>query len=737
MHRVSPAGGAGTILDSGVTVNGQVAFEHSTGATTFLIACTGGTYVDEATGTTLTAPALRTVVQTTSDIAVTVSPLTEMAVALAADFNSVDYSVVATAFGLGDIDLVNVVPTDLNTATAGDDAAGNYAQILALLSQYQADQSASFSEVLATFNTELASSELSDGIVASLSNAAANLGSSAIAGSLNTDALEALVEEMGGTVQTRPEVTFSPNTLAFTLGGQGETTLTVENAVLDGVSCSSQNLTYSDGVVTATEAGSYTCTAYAYDEQQNAGQATLTVTVTQVNTAPVAAAGDDITAPTGSKVSFDGSASSDVENDNLTYSWTLLSKPNGSNASLADATSAMASLVPDVDGAYQVQLTVSDGLDAHSDTLDLTAQTNTWVINNSEVGAYIAALVNVQSVSVTSVGQNSFNRVTATGIPNYEFVLTQDDVDSLNARPKANADFVGGQTSAQAGQTLSFGEDIGYNIIHQGCDLGYWPPGPVCPTDQAREANIPAEPTPASSECATTINTMGLMLNGTSIYNWSDGVSYNNEGVWDQLAPEFEIFDVDICGGHAQTAGDYHHHMFSKCLADQFADDGQAHSPIYGYAADGYPVYGPYYAKGVLAKSSWVKRNYANVAEGGCADGKRSCLLNDEYDLSQGTTVTASTGPDTDATVTSNSGNAFLVESGYYLQDYYHDAALTALGGEYLDDHNGHNHDELGYHYHTTVVADDDGNLIPVFPYNIGPNFYGQTRGGAVYHCRP
>ena len=366
----------------------------------------------------------------------------------------------------------------------------------------------------------------------------------------------------------------------------------------------------------------------------------------------------------------------------------------------------------------------------------MTAITNSWLINNTSSGDNIDALVNVQSVTESNIGPNTFNRITASGIPDYAVLMTQADVDALNARPKAAADFVGGLTSAQPGDLIAFGDDIGYNIIHQGCDLGYWPPGPVCPTDQQREANIPAQPTPANSECETSVNTMGLMLNGTSIYNWSDGVSYSDQGVWDQLAPEFEIYDVDMCSGHAQQQGDYHHHMFSSCLASLFSDEGQSHSPIYGYAADGYPIYGPYHAKDTLAKSAWVKRNYSEVNEGGCGDGKRSCLLVDAYDLSQGVVATANTGPDTDEVVSSNSGNTFTVASGYYFQDYYYDSSLTAQGGAYLDEHNGHSHDGFGYHYHSTVEKDNEDNLIPSFPYNIGPSFYGKTPGGSIFTCQ-
>ncbi|MEE2732454.1 MAG: YHYH protein [Pseudomonadota bacterium] len=653
LYGISEAGESGDMLASGASVDGAVSFTISeTG--NHLVVCSGGTYTDEATGATLTAPQLRAVVSTHGDAEVTVSPLTELAVSLAADLNQVDNDTVADAFGLSGVDIAATVPTDLNAVSAADDAAGNYGTVLAIVSQYQSDQGSTLQQALDTLTTDLSDGTFSPDRKTDLSAAATNLSSSSVSGNVNSTVVSDLVSDIQD---------------------------------------------YED------------------------------------NTAPVAIAGADVTAPTGSRVDLDGSASSDQDNDSLAYSWTFSSLPQGSAASISNSGSVMPSFVPDVEGDYIVQLMVNDGEDTHSDVVTVTADTKTWVINNSESGAYIDALVNVQSVTETSIGPNAFYLVSASGVPNYSVVMTQADIDVLNSRPEAASDFDNGQTTAQAGDTIVFGEDLGYNITRVGCDLGYWPPGPACPSDQQREARIPASPSPAESDCATSINTMGLMLNGTSLYNWSDGVSYNNESVWRQLAPEFEIYDVDICSGHAQTQGDYHHHMFSPCLAELFGDAGQAHSPIYGYAADGYPVYGPYHAKGVLAKSAWVKRDYSDTNAGGCGDGARSCLLADQYDLSQGVISTNYPGPGVNETVVSNSGNEFVAASGYYYEDYYFDASLTALGNEYLDEHNGHSHDNLGYHYHTTVV-DNNGNLEPVFPYNIGPTFYGDTPGGSVYTCQ-
>ncbi len=47
-------------------------------------------------------------------------------------------------------------------------------------------------------------------------------------------------------------------------------------------------------------------------------------------------------------------------------------------------------------------------------------------------------------------------------------------------------------------------------------------------------------------------------------------------------------------------AGDLH--KYPSCVKSPFADDGQRHSPVLGFAFDGFPVYGPYEAAGVMAR---------------------------------------------------------------------------------------------------------------------------------------
>lgn len=164
---------------------------------------------------------------------------------------------------------------------------------------------------------------------------------------------------------------------------------------------------------------------------------------------------------------------------------------------------------------------------------------------------------------------------------------------------------------------------------------------------------------------------------------------------------------------------------------------GTGHSPIYGFGADGYPIYGPWHDSGVLAQSCWFTRDYddLNSATGCGLAGERSCLLVDETDITQGTVAAASSGPKTSDSVTSMSGNTFTATAGYYFQDYYYDAACTAQGIQYLDEHNGHEHDGLGYHYHVTQVDNGDGTYTDAFPFYVGPTYAGTLDENALAAC--
>jgi serine protease len=120
------------------------------------------------------------------------------------------------------------------------------------------------------------------------------------------------------------------------------------------------------GATTATPslrpdvAGSYVVQLTVSDGRASSAPATVTITATPPNAAPVANAGPDQTGVTGTLVRLDGRQSSDPNNDSLSYIWALVS-PAGSTATLQGANTATPTFTPDIVGIYAAGLVVNDG----------------------------------------------------------------------------------------------------------------------------------------------------------------------------------------------------------------------------------------------------------------------------------------------------------------------------------------------------------------------------------------
>ena len=107
--------------------------------------------------------------------------------------------------------------------------------------------------------------------------------------------------------------------------------------------------------------GEYFATLFVRDSCATSAPSTTVITV--ANHAPVASAGPDRQAMPGDTVTLDGGGSSDSDQDGLSYDWSLVSRPPGSNASLSSRTVSSPTFTPDVYGTYVAILVVSDGED--------------------------------------------------------------------------------------------------------------------------------------------------------------------------------------------------------------------------------------------------------------------------------------------------------------------------------------------------------------------------------------
>lgn len=89
--------------------------------------------------------------------------------------------------------------------------------------------------------------------------------------------------------------------------------------------------------------------------------ATDTVVVSTTNSAPVAHPGSDQTGQVGEQVFLDGSGSTDLDGDALTFSWSFTSRPAESASTLSNSQAAQPAFTIDQAGEYVIQLTVEDG----------------------------------------------------------------------------------------------------------------------------------------------------------------------------------------------------------------------------------------------------------------------------------------------------------------------------------------------------------------------------------------
>lgn len=250
-------------------------------------------------------------------------------------------------------------------------------------------------------------------------------------------------------------------------------------------------------------------------------------------------------------------------------------------------------------------------------------------------------------------------------------------------------------------------------------------------TDQNAIFKIPLNPTQNTGTLtATTGGNIGVFINGVALFDYRDGVSWKNstnalaggpmggmgDGVWNRDAVVGERGGFDCAKGHP-AMGNYHHHQSPSAfdldlqvistvcnLYDSdglYAIDSTVHSPLIGFAYDGFPIYGAYAYKNadgtggiVRMKSSFSLRNIT--------------VRNTYYD---GSSVTA--GPAVNTTY----------PLGYFREDYEFTAPASA---DYLDIHNGRfcitpEYPAGIYCYFATV----DENWNSAYPYVVGPTFYG------------
>jgi len=148
------------------------------------------------------------------------------------------------------------------------------------------------------------------------------------------------------------------------------------DAAPQGSTASLSDRTAVKPTLTADSVGDYEISLTVSDGYENSPVDAVIVTAAEVNAPPVANAGVDQNVVTGEEVTLNASLSEDADGDLITYNWSFDSIPDGSSASLSDATIVNPKFTADIDGSYVVELTVSDGTSqSDPDTVTITAAT--------------------------------------------------------------------------------------------------------------------------------------------------------------------------------------------------------------------------------------------------------------------------------------------------------------------------------------------------------------------------
>ena len=122
--------------------------------------------------------------------------------------------------------------------------------------------------------------------------------------------------------------------------------------------------------------------------------------------------------------------------------------------------------------------------------------------------------------------------------------------------------------------------------------IGPWNANPNVAAAQNFTFKVPRSPVvQTGTKTSTPLGPAGVWKDGVALFNVLDGMSYQNQNIWHQNAVIAEAISFDACNGHPQMIGVYHHHQNPRCL---YNINPAQHSPLLGYAFDGFPIYGAY-----------------------------------------------------------------------------------------------------------------------------------------------
>ncbi len=314
---------------------------------------------------------------------------------------------------------------------------------------------------------------------------------------------------------------------------------------------------------------------------------------------------------------------------------------------------------------------------------------------------------------------------------------------------------------------------------------GLWPDNGKITSKIPRNPSAVANPIVVSQQVAQ--GPVGVLVNGVTIANLGDGSGYdtalakdagvtgggapgNQSDVWIRCATGAEGPILDSGFGHPAPDGGYHYHASPRALRYQLGDNltltpGGAstpsidtytentsnlhHSPIVGWAYDGYPIYGPYGYSSANDPNSPVRRMVSGHVPRDGTKGTTNLTTAGRRSLAPWAalfhTFTTTLGSADYALPSTrwgpNVSTSFPI--GWYAEDfdYLGDIVKTpATGARYvqgvdfdLDKPNGRQcvtPEFPGGIYAYFIPIDANG--VPAFPYSIGRYWRGTRSGGRV-----
>lgn len=256
---------------------------------------------------------------------------------------------------------------------------------------------------------------------------------------------------------------------------------------------------------------------------------------------------------------------------------------------------------------------------------------------------------------------------------------------------------------------------------------------------------LPLNPTVnTGTKTPTSGGNIGIFINGVAMFDYRDGVAWNTNSnalcggpgnppcpggpnttqAWNRDAVVAEKAGFDCSKGHP-AGTNYHHHQNPSAfdldltvlstICNLYDSDGlytinpSQHSPLIGFAYDGFPVYGAY--------------GYANT------DGTGGIVrMKSGYELRN---ITVRTHHADGTNVSDGPAVSTTYPLGYFREDYQWVAHPSDQS--YLDIHNGRfcvtpEYPNGIYCYFATV----NENHNSAYPYLVGPTYYGNKTGTTV-----